>query len=77
MENFKANNSKRLWDTMKRMIGMSSVNKPFLTDIEPAFAKGLNDTFSRFDPAYNPEKYIDLLKITKYTKKDRLVITVD
>lgn len=47
---------------MKRMTGMSSVNKPILTDIKPVFANGLNDIFSRFDPAYNPEIYADLLK---------------
>lgn len=74
---FKANNSKRLWDTMKTMTGMSSMNKPILTDIEPVFANGLNDIFSHFDPTYNPERYVDILKNTTYTREDRLVIIVD
>lgn len=62
---------------MKRMTGMSCVNKPILTDMEPVFANGLNYIFSRFDPAFNPEKYVDLLKNTTCKSKDRLVITVD
>lgn len=38
-DTFKANNHKRMWDTMKTMTGMSSSSKPIVVDNELQFYK--------------------------------------
>ena len=74
---FKANNSKKVWDTMESMTGMSSPTKPIVTDNEFCFANDLNTFFTRFESLDNSDKCTEILKTIIPTTSDRIVITVE
>lgn len=72
---FKANNRKKVWDTMKSMTGMSSPTKPIVTDSEIDFADNLNAFFARFESPDNSNRCTETLRAVTPAPSDRIIIT--
>lgn len=73
---FKSNKSRKVWDTMKSMTGMTSSTKPIVTIDEYKFANDLNVFFSRFECSSSHQK-CDSVLANIWPGLDKIEITVD
>lgn len=74
-EAYKSKSSKRLWDIMKSMTGLSTPQKALVVDNELEFANQLNGFFARFERSNNTDLGAEITKTIVPSELDRIDMT--
>ncbi len=76
-EAHRSKSSKQLWDTMKAMTGLSTTQKPLVTDNELEFANQLNGFFGRFEKGNDTDLAAEITKTVALSESDRSDVSVE